>query len=51
MRMLNRETIEAGGPMPPTKALPPELVEVFTRWVKAGAPNTAAEAGALTPAP
>jgi mono/diheme cytochrome c family protein len=49
IRMINREEIEAGGPMPPTKALPPELVEIFTRWVKAGAPNTAADAAALQP--
>ena len=49
IRMINREEIEAGGPMPPTKALPPELVDIFTRWVKAGAPNTAADAAALQP--
>jgi len=50
IRMINREEIEAGGPMPPTKPLPPELVDIFTRWVKAGAPNTAADAAALQPA-
>jgi mono/diheme cytochrome c family protein len=49
IRMINREEIEAGGPMPPTKALPPELVDIFTRWVKAGAPNTAGDAAALQP--
>ena len=49
IRMINREEIEAGGPMPPTKALPPELVDIFTRWVKAGAPNTAADAAVLQP--
>lgn len=50
IRMINREEIEAGGPMPPTKPLPPELVDIFTRWVQAGAPNTAADAAALQPA-
>lgn len=50
IRMINRENTDAGGPMPPTKPLPPELVDIFTRWVKAGAPNTAADAAALQPA-
>jgi menaquinol-cytochrome c reductase cytochrome b/c subunit len=50
IRMINREEIEAGGPMPPTKPLPPELVDIFTRWVQAGAPNLAADAAALQPA-
>jgi menaquinol-cytochrome c reductase cytochrome b/c subunit len=49
IRMLNREKIEAGNPMPPTKALNPELIDIITRWVLAGAPNTAAEAKAVTP--
>jgi mono/diheme cytochrome c family protein len=46
IRMLNREEIEAGGPMPPTKALKPELIDIFQRWVLAGMPNTAADAAA-----
>ncbi len=50
IRMLHREEIEAGGPMPPTKALKPELIEIFERWVLGGAPNTAADAAALKPA-
>jgi len=50
IRMINRQKIEAGNPMPPTKALPPELVDMFTRWVAAGAPNTAAEAAKLSAA-
>ena len=37
IRMINRETIEAGGPMPPTKPLRPEEIDIITRWVKAGA--------------
>jgi hypothetical protein len=51
IRMINREEIDAGGPMPPTKALKPELVEIFERWVAGGAPNTAAEAQSLSPTP
>jgi mono/diheme cytochrome c family protein len=49
MRMLNREEIDAGGPMPPTKALKPEVLDIFKRWIAAGAPNTAADAKALAP--
>jgi hypothetical protein len=49
--MINREEIEAGGPMPPTRALKPELVEIFERWVLGGAVETAEEAAALSPTP
>jgi menaquinol-cytochrome c reductase cytochrome b/c subunit len=49
-RMINREEIDAGGPMPPTKALPPEMIDIFKRWILAGAPNTAADAAAVAPA-
>jgi mono/diheme cytochrome c family protein len=49
IRMIHREEIDAGGPMPPTKALPPEMVDIFTRWVLGGAPNTAADAAAAAP--
>jgi menaquinol-cytochrome c reductase cytochrome b/c subunit len=49
--MLNRQEIEAGGPMPPTKALKPEIIDIFTRWVAGGAPNTAADAAAAMPVP
>lgn len=49
IRMIHREDIEAGGPMPPTKALKPELIEILERWVLGGAPNTAADAAALAP--
>lgn len=51
IQMIYREEIEAGGPMPPTRALKPELVEIFERWVLGGAPNTADEAAALSPEP
>jgi mono/diheme cytochrome c family protein len=40
IRMLHREEIEAGGPMPPTKALKAEFIDIFERWVMAGAPQT-----------
>jgi mono/diheme cytochrome c family protein len=49
IRMINREEIEAGGPMPPTKALNPEVMDIFTRWVLGGAPKTAEEAAAAAP--
>lgn len=49
--MINRQEIEAGGPMPPTRALKPEIIEIFERWVEGGAPETAAEAAALSPTP
>jgi len=49
MRMLNREKIEAGDPMPPTKALKPEVLDIFKRWIAGGAPNTAAAAKAAAP--
>ena len=49
IRMLHREEIEAGGPMPPTKELKPEIIQIFERWVLGGAPNTAADAAAAKP--
>ncbi|MFN2213968.1 MAG: c-type cytochrome [Anaerolineales bacterium] len=49
--MINRQEIEAGGPMPPTRALKPEIIEIFERWVEGGAPETAEEAAALSPTP
>ncbi len=49
MQMLNRVTgLAAGNPMPPTRALPPELVEIYKQWIMAGMPNTAADAAKLT---
>ena len=49
MQMLNRvEGLEAGNPMPPTRALPPELVAIYQAWILAGMPNTAADAAALS---
>ena len=46
--MLERNEIEAGGPMPPTKALKPELIDIIKRWIAAGAPNTAQDAAVLS---
>lgn len=51
IRMIHREEIEAGGPMPPTKALKPELIEIFERWVLGGALYTAEEAAAAGAVP
>jgi hypothetical protein len=49
MQMLNRvEGLEAGNPMPPTRALPPELVAIYQAWIMAGMPNTAADAAVLS---
>ncbi len=50
IRMIHREEIDAGGPMPPTKALKPELIDIFERWVLGGALNTAEEAAAANAA-
>src|SRR3972149_1728464 len=51
IRMLHREEIEAGGPMPPSKALKPELITILELWVMAGAPQTAADASLLAAPP
>jgi mono/diheme cytochrome c family protein len=49
MQMLNRvEGLEAGNPMPPTRALPPELVAIYQAWILAGMPDTAADAAAMS---
>jgi menaquinol-cytochrome c reductase cytochrome b/c subunit len=53
LRVLNREDLQTlqvpVGPMPPTKALPQNVLDIFTRWILGGAPNTAADAAALAP--
>jgi mono/diheme cytochrome c family protein len=49
--MLERHEIEAGGPMPPTKALKPELIDIIRRWIAAGAPDTAQDAATLSASP
>lgn len=45
IRMINREEIEAGGPMPPTRPLKPEEIDIITRWVEAGALPVRVETG------
>jgi len=47
--MIDRQEIEAGGPMPPTRALKPEIIDIIKRWVAGGAPNTAADAATSSP--
>jgi menaquinol-cytochrome c reductase cytochrome b/c subunit len=49
IRMIHREEIDAGGPMPPTRALRPEVIDILERWVLGGAVETAEEAAALSP--
>jgi len=39
IRMLHREEIESGGPMPPTKPLKDEWIAIWERWVLGGAPE------------
>ena len=39
IRQLHREDVEAGGPMPPTRPLKPEWIDIFERWVLAGMPE------------
>lgn len=51
IRMLHREDIDAGGPMPPSKELKPELIAVFELWVQAGMPQTAADAALISAPP
>ena len=52
IKMINREDLgEQGGPMPPTKALKPEIIDIFTRWIAGGAPQTAEQAAQAAPAP
>ena len=48
IRMINREKIEAGGPMPPTKALAPQEIDIITRWVQAGALPVRVETPTIT---
>ena len=54
IRMIHRDEISAGGPMPPTKELPADIIQIFERWVQGGAPQTAEQAKQSTgsnPAP
>jgi mono/diheme cytochrome c family protein len=49
IRMLHREEIDAGGPMPPTKALKAEWIDIFERWVLAGMPESPEDLPESTP--
>jgi mono/diheme cytochrome c family protein len=49
IRMLHREEIDAGGPMPPTRALKEEWINIFERWVLAGMPETPEDLPTPTP--
>ena len=50
--ILDENGNEVIGVMPPTKALKPDIVDVFIRWVMNGMPQTAEDVAALsTPAP
>jgi hypothetical protein len=52
MQMLNRvEGLEAGSPMPPTKGLPTDLIEIYKQWILAGMPDTVADAEAAVKNP
>ena len=48
IRMLHREEIDAGGPMPPSKPLPDDYIHIFEQWVLNGMPETAAQAAELS---
>ncbi len=39
------------GVMPPNKALKPDIIDIFMRWIMNGMPQTAAEASALSTTP
>jgi menaquinol-cytochrome c reductase cytochrome b/c subunit len=47
--MLHRQKIEAGGPMPPTHPLDPNMIQIIERWIMGGAPETADQAKSATP--
>lgn len=49
IRMINREDIEAGGPMPPSKPLKDEWIDILERWVLAGMPETPEDVQDLQP--
>jgi hypothetical protein len=43
-----KELASPVGPMPPTRELPPEVIDIFARWIMAGAPNTPEDAAKLS---
>ena len=48
IRLINREELDFSDPMPPSRPLNPDVIEIFERWVAGGAPETAAEAAAVS---
>ena len=48
--MLHREEIEAGGPMPPTKPLREDWIDIWERWVLAGMPENPEDVATPEPA-
>ncbi len=44
VQLIRRQELDFSRPMPPTKALPDDVVDIFVRWIAAGAPKTAEEA-------
>jgi mono/diheme cytochrome c family protein len=47
VRMLNHEDLgDFGGPMPPTRQIKPEYIDMFVRWIDGGVPLTPADAAA-----
>ncbi len=51
IRLINRETLDFSDPMPPNKPLKQEYIDMIILWIMNGAPNTAADAAAVQPAP
>jgi ubiquinol-cytochrome c reductase cytochrome b subunit len=51
IRMIHREKIEAGNPMPQTKSLPKELIDIFDNWVLNGTLEKATDAANITAIP
>ena len=49
--ILDENGEEIIGVMPPTKALKPDVVDVFLRWIMNGMPQTAADAATLSTTP
>ena len=48
LQLIRRQKVEGIDPMPPTKPLPDDAVDLFTRWILGGAPKTAEDAAKAT---
>ncbi len=62
VKLIRGEKLDFSRPMPPNRRMPDEAIDIFVRWIAAGAPKTAEEAdqieaqmqgqgGAATPTP